>query len=145
MKIISNEDLLELISDLAEDTLDAYWENYKPEDQKWISDGKGGAAFSPEAQEKFNEYHDRIEEKIIYAFNIKKNADDEWIPDQNEYDKDDFEYYSKEQYQELVSLMDDEIREAIHALNPGSEKLFFEWYQEEHKLKYAEEWPPRAF
>lgn len=40
-----------------------------------------------------------------------------------------------------VSLMDDEIREQLHAeMSPCSEQEFFTAYEKAHEEKYGEEW-----
>ena len=44
-------------------------------------------------------------------------------------------------FEAAVALMDDEIREAIHAeLAPCSEQEFFTAYERAHAEKYGEEW-----
>ena len=44
-------------------------------------------------------------------------------------------------YDQAVNLMDDDIREALHAkMAPCSEQDFFTAYEKAHQQKYGEEW-----
>jgi hypothetical protein len=44
-------------------------------------------------------------------------------------------------YEMAVNFMDDEIREELHGeLAPCTEQEFFTRYEEEHELKFNEEW-----
>ena len=43
----------------------------------------------------------------------------------------------------VVALMDDEIRESVHdKLAPCDEQIFFDEYAKQHKEKFGEEWEP---
>lgn len=42
-------------------------------------------------------------------------------------------------FEQAVALMDDDLREQVHAEDPGSDKAFLDRYMELHQEKYGEE------
>lgn len=43
-------------------------------------------------------------------------------------------------FEAAVNLMDDELREALHAKGIDTEQEFFDAYAEAHEAKFGEEW-----
>lgn len=52
-------------------------------------------------------------------------------------------YGNEVNYESAVALMDDELREELHAeLAPCAEQEFFDAYAKRHMEKYGEKWAP---